>query len=189
MTESRRTDEELVVLAQRGDGQATEQVLLRYKGLVRSLARGFFLVGGETEDLMQEGMIGLYGAIVDYRQEAHNSFKNFARLCISRRILDAVRAAASKKNAPLNGYVALTDWLWHGEPFSVEDQLILSDEKREFKQKMSRALSDFEFKVTMMYIEGMTCAEICEATGKSAKSIDNAIQRSKKKLQTILGKE
>ena len=163
--------------------------MLRYVGLVRGLARGFFLVGGETEDLLQEGMIGLYSAICDYRKDAQNAFKNFARLCISRRILDAVRSAASKKNAPLNGYVSLADWLWHGEPINVEDQLILSDEKREFKQKMSKELSDFEFKVTMMYMEGMSCGEICEATGKSPKSVDNAIQRSKKKLQTIVRKD
>ncbi len=189
MANVKKTDEELVALSQGGDGLATEEILIRYAGLVRSLARGFFMVGGETEDLIQEGMFGLYGAIVNYRKESQNSFKAFARLCVSRRIMDAVRSAASKKNAPLNGYVALTDWLWHGEPFSVEDQLILSDEKREFKQKMSKALSDFEFKLMMMYMEGMSCAEICEATGKTAKSVDNAVQRSKKKLQKIIGKE
>lgn len=185
MSEEKK-DEELVALSRAGDKQATETLLLRHVGLVRSLARGFFLVGGETEDLLQEGMIGLYNAIGDYKPDSGNSFKNFARLCVSRRILDAVRVAASKKNAPLNGYVALTDWLWLGEPFSAEDKLILSDEKREFKQRISKELSDFEFKVTMMYMDGMSCSEICEATGKSAKSVDNAIQRSKKKLQTIL---
>ena len=116
-------DEELVRRAQSGDKQATEALLVRFAGVVRGRARGFFLIGGETEDLIQEGMIGLYGAISD---------------------------------------------------------------GREFFQKMSKVLSDFEFRVTVMYMDGLSCAEICEATGKDGKSVDNAIQRSKKKLQKIL---
>lgn len=95
----KKSDEELVVLSQNGDKQATEDLLLRHAGLVRGCARGFFLIGGETEDLIQEGMIGLYNAIGEYRQtEGGSSFKNFAYLCISRQILDAVKRA-SKSNA------------------------------------------------------------------------------------------
>ena len=185
----KKSDEELVTLAQNGDKQAMEELLIRHAGLVRECARGFFLIGGETEDLIQEGTFGLFGAIVDYRQdESAKSFKNFARLCVSRRIIDAVKASARKKNSPLNdatliGVDVEKELSTYSNP---EEWLILRDDKREFRQKMSGVLSDFEFKVTTMYMDGMTCAEICEATGKPAKSVDNALQRSKKKLQEVL---
>ena len=186
----KKSDEELVALAQNGDKQAMEELLLRHAGLVRGCARGFFLIGGETEDLIQEGMIGLYGAIGDYREgETASSFKNFACLCISRRIIDAVKASARKKNAPLNDATPIgivDDGKGLSAHFNPEDLLILRDDRREFRQKISGVLSDFEFKVTTMYMDGMTCAEICEATGKTAKSVDNALQRSKKKLQEVL---
>lgn len=189
--DSKQRDEELLACAQRGDKQATEELLRRYAGIVRSCARGFFLAGGETEDLIQEGMIGLYQAIGDYKKEEKgSSFKNFAYLCVSRKIIDAVKSAARKKNDPLNTGVFLQDSeLMTSElNLSPEELLIISDEKRELKHMMSRTLSDFEFKITTMYVDGMTCAEICEATGKSAKSVDNAIQRSKRKLQQVLKK-
>ncbi|MBR2646453.1 MAG: sigma-70 family RNA polymerase sigma factor [Clostridia bacterium] len=183
----KRTDEELVRLSKSGDKQATEELLLRHVGLVRGCAHGFFLVGGETEDLIQEGMIGLYHAIGDYEErEGGRSFKNFAYLCVSRRIIDAVKTSARKKNMPLNYGALPIDPHLADSGLSPEDMLILSDDRREFKQKMSRLLSDFEFKVTTMYMDGMSCVEICEATGKSAKSVDNAIQRSKRKLQEIV---
>ena len=183
----KQSDETLVELSQKGDKLATELLLLRHSGLVRGCARRFFLMGGETEDLIQEGMIGLYNAIGDYRKkEDGRSFKNFAYLCISRRIIDAVKTSTRKKNAALNFSVSTEDGDWMTTDLSPEDMLILNDDKREFQQKMSRVLSDFEFKIISMYIEGMSCAEICEATGKTAKSVDNAIQRSKKKLQEIL---
>ncbi len=187
----KRSDEELVAHAQGGDQAAAEELLRRHAGVVRSCARGFFLIGGETEDLIQEGMIGLYQAIGAYKiGEASSSFKNFAYLCVSRKIIDAVKAAASKKNAPLNAGIFLhdSDFLISGFETSPEELVIISDERRELKSKMSRLLSDFEFKITTMYVDGMTCAEICEATGKPAKSVDNALQRSKRKLQQLLKK-
>ncbi len=186
----KKSDEELVALSQNGDKQATEELLLRHAGLVRGCARGFFLIGGETEDLIQEGMIGLYNAIGEYRQcEGGSSFKNFAHLCVSRRIIDAVKASARKKNSPLNnatsiGVLGASEELSDG--LNPEDALILRDDRREFRQKMSGVLSDFEVKVTTMYMDGMSCGEICQATGKSAKSVDNALQRSKRKLQEVL---
>ncbi len=182
-------DEELVRRAQDGDKSATEELLRRHADTVRSCARGFFLIGGETEDLIQEGMIGLYQAIVDYRAgEASCSFKNFAYLCVSRKIIDAVRVAASKKNAALNAGILLQDAEALETEFKMgpEELLILDDERKEIKHIMSRTLSDFEFKITMMYVDGMSCAEICEATGKTPKSVDNALQRSKRKLQQVL---
>ncbi len=184
----RQTDESLVERAQAGDKQATEELLSRYAGLVRGRARGFFLVGGETEDLIQEGMIGLYRAVSEYRVdwEGGMSFKNFAYLCVSRRIIDAVKASARKKNVPLNNYVSLFQSEWEMPVSSPEDEVIRGEDRREFLQKMSKELSDFEFRVTVMYMDGLSCAEICEATGKEEKSVDNAIQRSKKKLQKLL---
>ena len=181
----KKTDEELAALAQSGDKQATEELLLRYAGLVRGIARGFFLVGGETEDLIQEGMIGLYGALGEYKKET-GAFKQFASLCVSRRIIDAVKASSRKKNVPLKECVTFVDEDCSAYELSPEDMLILRDDRREFRQIISGVLSDFEFKITTMYMDGLTCAEICEATGKSAKSVDNAIQRSKRKLQEVL---
>ena len=177
------TDEELVTLVREGNNLAEEELLHRYAGAVRSFARRFFLVGGETEDLIQEGMIGLCAAIRSYNGERENScsFKNFAYLCIRRKIYDAVDKACKdrKEILPLNGGMAEGG-------MSPEDLLILSDEQKEFRQKMSKALSDFEFKIMTMYMDGMTCAEICGATGKTTKSVDNALQRSKKKLLEII---
>ena len=189
MTENRKkTDEELILLSHGGDKRAMEELMLRHAGLVRQCVRGFFLVGGETEDLLQEGMIGLYNAVVDYKPDMENScsFKNFAYKCVSRRIIDAVKTSSRKKNLALNLSVPVEEEEWTGSTLSPEDMLILSDERREFKQKMSRILSDFEFKVTVMYMDGLTCNEICDACGKPFKSVDNAIQRSKRKLQEIL---
>ena len=185
-----KTDEELLALFKGGDKQATETLMLRYAGLVRGIARGFFLAGGETEDLIQEGMIGLYHAVENYKSGADSSsFKNFAYLCVTRRIIDAVKAAARKKNNPLNyGLSPYGLDLAADVAVSPEDEMILRDDRLELRQKMSKALSDFEFKVMTMYIDGMSCAEICEATGKAAKSVDNAIQRSKRKLHEIFKK-
>lgn len=187
--EMKKTDEDLVARYQNGDRQALDELMLRHSGLVRSCARGFFLVGGETEDLIQEGMIGLYHAIQDYKKsEDSSSFKNFAYLCVSRRIIDAVRSATNKKNASAQYFLSALPYETVGSGLSPEDMLILSDERKEFRQKMSKTLSDFEFKVTTMYVEGMSSREICDATGKTAKSVDNALQRSKRKLQQLLKK-
>lgn len=187
--QTKRTDEELVALSRSGDGTATEELLKRYADLVRHLSRRFFLVGGETEDLIQEGMIGLCQAVSDYRgKESGSTFKTFAYLCVYRRIIDAVKTSSCKKNEPLNSYVPIVGGELVESGLSPEEQMILSDERKEFKQKMSSVLSDFEFKVVVSYMDGMTCAEICAATGKSAKSVDNAIQRSKKKLLEVLKK-
>ena len=189
LQQTKPTDEQLVAKAQSGDNQATEELLLRYSDVVRGRARGFFLLGGETEDLIQEGMIGLYKAIGDYKMGDESlSFKNFAHLCVSRRLIDAVKASARKKNVPLNNYVSLFsgDYEYVGQ--NPEEEIIQSESRKEFMQKMSKELSDFEFRVTVIYMDGMSCLEICQSTGKSEKSVDNASQRSKKKLQKLLKK-
>ncbi len=179
------SDEALVVRAQKGDASATEQLLRRYAGTVRAHARRFFLAGGETDDLVQEGMIGLYAAVREYRAEEGKSFKNFAYLCVRRHILDAVKASARRKNGPLNESVSLSDPDLgnRAEEGSPEDLVLEGEEEREFRKRLTKELSDFEFRVMTMYLDGMSYAEICEATGKNNKSIDNALTRAKKKLQ------
>ena len=183
------TDEALVARAQSGDKEAEAEILLRYRDLVRFYARKFFLVGGETEDLIQEGMIGLYQAIGNFRLgEDGRSFQKFASLCVWRQIVDAVRKASGKKNEPLKDYVSIADDFAFAEP-NPEETLILADDRRELNDKMTRILTDTEFKIFTMYMDGRSCAEICEITGKAYKSVDNAIQRSKQKLRKALVKD
>jgi RNA polymerase sporulation-specific sigma factor len=191
MKENGQSDEELVRKAQAGDRQATEQILERYKNVVRARARSFFLAGGETEDLIQEGMVGLYNAIHAYDEDKrkHVSFKNFVYLCVSRRIIDAVKSAARDKNAPLNNYVSFDSDFDLADDYSAEDELIETENRTEFLQKISKALSAFEFRIVVMYMDGMSYTQIAEATGKDVKSVDNALQRSKKKLTGILKRE
>ena len=183
-------DEALVKKAQHGDNAAAEILLRRYMNTVRARARQFFLVGGETDDLVQEGMIGLYSAIGDFREEEGKSFKNFAFLCVTRHIFDAVKTSGRRKNVPLNNSVSLFDPVLSGfaKDETPEDSLIIDESRTELRMKIMKELSDFEFRVLTMYLEGMSYAEICEATGKTVKSIDNAISRSKKKLQTAFSK-
>ncbi len=182
------TDETLVALAQRGDRNAEAELLLRYRDLVRFYARKFFLDGGEPEDLIQEGMIGLYQAIRSFQtgeQEKH-TFQKFASLCVWRQIIDAVKVAAGKKNAPLKDYVSIADEWVSLSDINPEETMILADDKKELNEKMSRILTANEWKVFKMYLDGMSCAQICEKTGREYKSVDNAIQRSKQKLRKAL---
>ncbi len=184
-------DEALVQRARTGDNAATELLLRRYMNMVRARARGFFLVGGETDDLVQEGMIGLYSAIGDYKEEAGKSFKNFAYLCVTRHILDAVKRSSRRKNGPLNNSVSLFDPHLSGyaEGDTPEDFLLDSEADVEFRMKLMRELSDFEFRVVTMYLEGMSYAQICEIAGKDVKSVDNALSRAKKKLFKLFSKQ
>lgn len=178
-------DEILVQRSQDGNSAATEILLRRYMNMVRARARSFFLVGGETDDLVQEGMIGLYGAIGDFKRDSGKSFKNFAYLCVTRHILDAIKHSIRRKNGPLNNSVSLFDpgLSDFPEEETPEDSLLLDESRAEFRIKLMKELSDFEFRVVTMYLEGMSYHSICEETGKDEKSVDNALVRSKKKLQ------
>ena len=178
-------------MAQAGDKQATEELLKRFNEIVRARARQFFLVGGETEDLVQEGMVGMYFAIRDYREEEGKSFKNFAYLCVTRRIYDAISSMSSNKNSALNSSISIFDPLvtdMTDMRESPEDFIINAETNREFRTKLMKTLSDFEYRVLSLYLEGMSYASICEATGKPFKSVDNALARSKKKLQKAFEK-
>lgn len=187
---SARTDEALAKAAQEGEGAALEELLGRYKNAVRGVARSFFLEGGETEDLVQEGMIGLYSAVRDFRADGGMRFKNFAYLCIQRRIASAVRDAARKKHAPLNTYVPLADE--EGAiaeslaEYDPEAALIGGEEREEFLALLRRKLSPLEWRVLLSYAEGRRIGEIAERERIGAKSVENAVQRAKKKVQKLL---
>ncbi len=180
------TDEQLAVRSQSGDKAATEVLLKRYKNTVLSVARRFFLSGGETEDLVQEGMCGLYSAIGGYA-EGKSAFSVYAMRCIRNRIIDAVKNNSSSKNSALNNFLPIVEVgeELYPSPQNPEDELIKRENRREFTQKISKNLSSFEFKVTVMYMDGLTMAEMSSAAGKPVKSIDNALQRAKKKLLKI----
>lgn len=187
MQTEKLSDERLALLAGSGDKAATEALLKRYKNVVLSIARRFFLSGGETEDLVQEGMCGLYSAIGSYT-EGKSSFAPYAMRCIRNRIIDAVKSSTGAKNSALNNFLPIVEV---GEELypsrqNPEDELIKRENRREFLQKISKNLSSFEFKVTVMYMDGLTMAEMSSATGKPVKSIDNALQRAKRKLTSLL---
>ena len=181
------SDERLVELSQKGDKSATEQLLKRYKNVVLSVARRFFLSGGETEDLVQEGMCGLYSAIEGY-SDGKSAFSSYAARCIRNRIIDAVKATRGAKHSALNNFLPIVEVgeELYPSPENPEDELIKRENRREFLQKISNNLSSFEFKVTVMYMDGLTMAEMSSATGKPVKSIDNALQRAKRKLVKLL---
>ena len=172
-----KSDETLAALAQSGETGAEEELLNRYKSAVRARARKFFLEGGETEDLVQEGMIGLIAAVRGYRADGGKSFKNFAFLCVSRRIFDALRAADKMQECEDFDPESVS------EGNTPEDFLLADESQAEFRFKLTSALSDFEFRVVTLYLDGMSYASIARVTGKDRKSIDNALARSKKKLQ------
>ena len=179
------TDGEMALAAAAGDRRAEEELLKKYSGLVRKKARGFFLVGGETEDLIQEGMIGLSSAIHTYKQEEGVSFLSYASVCVSRKIIDAVKNSQRRKNQPLNDYVSISDEMEFPSTEDAEENLIRSEDSRAFFRKIGGILSDAEFRIVVLYMEGMSYAEITQATGKNYKSVDNALSRAKKKLAKL----
>lgn len=193
-----KTDDELVVCSKAGDGECTEELLYRYRGYVKSRARSFFLAGSEPEDLVQEGMIGLYKAIRDYSPDKNCSFKNFARLCINRQIITAIKTANREKHKPLNNYVSLGyagDEEGEGGAIDLVDtatdsnpeQAMLNKELHEFfRDKIDSVLTDFEYGVLNDYLKGLSYAEIAEERSINAKSVDNALQRIRKKLQKVI---
>lgn len=185
-TEKRATDEQLVLRAQANDTDATEEICRRYEVVVRSISRNFFLVGEEQEDVVQEGMLGLFSAVQGYeKRENGASFATFARHCIRCRIIDFIKASATKKKIPTNKIVplfGLDDFFATETP---EDVLIKEENRREFIKKMSQVLTPIEFKVATLYLDGFSYEEIAEFTKKSVKSIDNAMQRCRKKLRKL----
>ena len=190
------SDERLAELSFAGDELATECILSRYKNLVRSRARMYFLAGADKDDLIQEGMIGLFKAIRDYDSEKRSSFRGFAELCIKRQIITAIKTATRQKHLPLNSYVSLSNPMYEsdsqgaledvllGGPDADPEHLVISKENAEFlNDKLNEALSELEKTALAFYLEGKSYQEIAEHMGKSSKTIDNALQRVKKKME------
>ncbi len=179
-----QTDEELIVRIRSGETGVMEFLLEKYKPLVKKQARTMYLMGGENEDLIQEGMIGLFRAISTYRQ-GEGSFYGFALMCINRQMYTAVQASARKKHEPLNEYVSLDEEPQMLLEDSPETMFLLQEKEGSREDMIARHLSSLEKKVLALYLEGMSYGQIAEQIGRSEKSVDNAIQRLKKKLKKV----
>jgi RNA polymerase sporulation-specific sigma factor len=194
------SDEDLVALYRAGDTEAVETLLSRYRGFARVKARSYFLVGADRDDIVQEGMIGLYKAIRDFNPEREASFRAFAELCVTRQIITAVKTATRQKHIPLNTYVSLSkpvgddedpdrslqEVLANARAPDPADLVIGNEELRSMKIAFAEILSDFEAEVLHMYVEGKSYQDIAGHLDRHVKSIDNAIQRIKRKVELHL---
>lgn len=191
-------DEELICLACQGDLIAEEFLINKYKKLVKIKARSYFLIGADTEDIIQEGMIGLYKAVRNYQFKKLSSFKVFAELCITRQIITAIKSATRQKHIPLNSYISLNRPIYNEDSdrtlldivdnMSINDpqDLFLNGEKlNHLKVRIKRILSDLERDVLESYLDAKSYQEIAADLGRHVKSIDNALQRIKRKLELI----
>ena len=193
------TDEDVALLARDGDEAALELLLMKYKNFVRSKARSYFLIGADHEDIVQEGMIGLFKAIRDFRPDKLTSFRAFAELCVTRQIITAIKTATRQKHIPLNSYVSLNrpiydeesdrtlmDVLSEVQMAGPEELLISQEDYSSVENRISEVLSDLEMEVLNAYLEGKSYQEIAQDLGRHVKSIDNALQRVKRKLEKSL---
>ncbi len=195
----KQTDEELIGVLRKGQTDITDYIMDKYKYLVRKRANAMFLIGGDTDDLIQEGMIGLFKAIRDYRKEKDASFYHFADICITRQIYSAVEASQRKKHQPLNGYISLNseagtegsdsflDLLESFEDGNPEQLLIDKENVAAIRKKAKEMLSNMEWSVLEYHLQGLNYRQIAECMGKEPKSIDNALQRIRGKLWNIIG--
>ncbi|MDN7243728.1 RNA polymerase sporulation sigma factor SigH [Planococcus sp. N028] len=193
------TDEELVSLVHSGNTEALDFLITKFRHFVRMKARSYFLIGADKEDIIQEGMIGLYKAIRDFRSDKLSSFRAFAELCIIRQIITAIKTATRQKHIPLNSYVSLDKPIYDEESDRTlmdvltgnavddpEELMINNEEFLYMEEKMGEVLSDFEREVLTYYLDGQSYQEISEKLGRHVKSIDNALQRVKRKLERHL---
>ncbi len=192
-------EEEVVALARDGDDKASEYLIKKYKNFVRAKARSYFLIGADREDIIQEGMIGLFKAIRDFRAGKISSFRAFAELCITRQIITAIKTATRQKHIPLNSYVSLNKPIYDEESertlldvlagkrvLDPEELIISREEVHSIETKIGEVLSDLEQEVLSDYLEGKSYQEIAEHLDRHVKSIDNALQRVKRKLERFL---
>lgn len=192
-------EEEVVALARDGDAKAQEFLIKKYKNFVRGKARSYFLIGADREDIIQEGMIGLFKAIRDYRPDRIASFKAFAELCITRQMITAIKTATRQKHIPLNSYISLNKPMYDedsertlldvvsGRVVSNPEELVISREEFDsMEATISEVLSDLELQVLTYYLDGKSYQEIAENLDRHVKSIDNALQRVKRKLEKSL---
>src|SRR5690625_772213 len=179
-------DDEILKLVHQGNSQALEFLLHKYKNFVRAKARTYFLIGADREDIIQEGLIGLYKAVRDYNEDRLASFKGFAELCITRQIITAIKTATRQKHIPLNSYVSLDKPIYDGESdrtlldvicgshvMNPEELFINKEEFAYIEFKMGKLLSDLERQVLSLYLEGRSYQEISTRLGRHVKSIDN----------------
>lgn len=194
-----RADEDNVEAVREGDSDALEFLIHKYRNFVRAKARSYFLIGADREDIIQEGMIGLYKAIRDFRGDKLASFKAFAELCVTRQIITAIKTATRQKHIPLNSYVSLDKPIYDedsdrtlldvicGTRVTDPEELIINKEEfMSLEDKMGEILSDLERKVLMLYLDGRSYQEIAVDLKRHVKSIDNALQRVKRKLERYL---
>ena len=192
-------DEEAVAQAQQGDTNAVDYLLYKYKNFVRSKARSYFLIGADHEDIVQEGMIGLFKAIRDYQAERLSSFRAFAELCITRQIITAIKTATRQKHVPLNSYISLNkpiydeesdrtlmDVIVEGRAQNPEELIIGQEDLVSIRDRVDQVLSGLEQDVLNAYLDGKSYQEIADKLGRHVKSIDNALQRVKRKLEKFL---
>ena len=193
------SDEEIVSAAKAGNDSATEYIIEKYKNLVKSRARTYFLIGAAQEDIVQEGMIGLFKAVRDLNGSKPASFKAFAELCIPRQITPAIKTATRQKHIPLNSYISLNrpvfdddaeqtllDTISEKKVFDPEEIVITKEHFMSLREKMSKNLSKLEWNVLSLYLDGKSYVEIAKIVKKSEKSIDNALQRIKRKVAKFL---
>lgn len=194
------TDEEIVRIAQEeNDGKAADYIVNKYRNFVKSKARAYFLVGADRDDIIQEGMIGLYKATRDFRGDKLSSFRAFAELCITRQIITAIKTATRQKHIPLNSYVSLNKPVYEDESdrtlqdilagirVSDPEELVISREEfNDIELKMNEILSDLEWQVLTAYLDGKSYNEMSRQLHRHVKSIDNALQRVKRKLEHYL---
>ncbi len=191
-------DEDLVLLAQQGNDRALDHLLGKYFVHVRNKSLSYFIAGADRDDIIQEGMIGLFKAVRDFSSERGVTFKTFADVCVTRQILTAVKNASRQKHAPLNFYISLNksvtdgdddstlaDILGHSKSTNPEDILLEKEKADTLGTEMHRLLSEFELRVLSLYLQGKSYADIGCEIGKSPKSVDNALQRIKKKFEKI----
>lgn len=191
------SDEELVLLAQKDNKNAMSFIIEKYKSVVKAVSRSYFLVGGDDEDLFQEGLIGLFNAIVSYNGKS--SFKSYVYVCVKNNIVSVIRKYNNQKNLPMLNYVSLTgqanmesdktDIVIDERISDPETEYINRESSEELKQKISNTLSNLENNILALYLQGFSYAEIALKTNKQVKSIDNAIQRIRKKVYDLIDKE
>ena len=194
-----QVDNELLQLIQHGDAHALDTLICKYQNFVRAKARSYFLIGADREDIFQEGMIGLYKAIRDYDVDKLASFKGFAELCITRQIITAIKTATRQKHSPLNSYISLDRPIYDEESertlFDIIEgteavdpvELLMNREKfGDIEEKLSDVLSSLEKQVLHLYLDGRTYQEISDEIGRHVKSIDNALQRVKRKFEDLM---
>ncbi|SFG10699.1 RNA polymerase, sigma 30 subunit, SigH [Halobacillus alkaliphilus] len=196
---SKLDDEAIIERINQGEVQSLDYLINKYKNFVRAKARTYFLIGADREDIVQEGMIGLYKAIRDYQEGKLSSFKAFAELCVTRQIITAIKTATRQKHIPLNSYVSLDKPIYDEESDRTlldviagskaidPQELIVNKEKFcDMEEKISELLSDLEKKVLALYLDGQSYQEISVELNRHVKSIDNALQRVKRKLEKYL---